>query len=78
MNTLAELAARLNKFARVIALRATDDDHDIALPGEFDGGALPLFGRLANGIAEDNFGIRKRRAQVIDQFPNPIDGLRGL
>lgn len=55
MNPSAKAAAGLNQFARVVAVRAADHDHDIAFLRKFDRGLLTLFRRLANGIHKTQF-----------------------
>src|ERR1700761_4163392 len=65
MHVHAITAARFDELARVVAVRAADDDDDIALLRHFHRGVLPLFCRLTNGIDETDFGIWKTTAQHV-------------
>src|SRR5688572_9497844 len=78
MNARAMAGAGRDEFARIIAVRATDDDDDIALLREFDGGGLALLGRLANGVPEADLRIKKTRANELHEVAHALNGLRGL
>ena len=52
MHVRAVTAAGVHQLARVVAVRAADDDDDVALARQVEGGGLPLFRRLADRIEE--------------------------
>ena len=61
MHARTVAGAGRDQFARVVAAGTADDDDDIALLREFDGGSLALLRWLTNGVAELNFGFWKAR-----------------
>src|SRR5690242_3794308 len=69
---------RRNEFARVVAVRAADDDDHIALLREFNSGSLPLLCRLANRVNETNFGVWKALTDELNQRANFFNRLRRL
>src|SRR5207245_706863 len=71
-------AARRHQFAGVVAVRAANDDDDLALPRQLDGGGLALFRRLANGVNEPDLGVRKSPANQGDDLSDPFNRLCGL
>ena len=78
MDTCAKSRAGFDEFMRVVAVCAADDDHDIALFGQFDGCVLTLFGGLADSVNEPYFGPGKSLAEELDEFADAINGLGGL
>ena len=78
MHARAISRAGLHQFARVVAMRAADDDDHSALLRKFRRGVLALLGRLANGVNETNFGIWKTFANLTGQFAHALDGLGRL
>src|SRR5436190_4752388 len=48
----APVATGVHELARVVAVCAADDDDDVALARELDGGALTLLGRQAHRVDE--------------------------
>jgi len=75
---IQEIPARLHKLARVVAVRAANDDDDIALAGEIDGGDLPIFRRSADRIDKANDRLRESPLDEIDNVPHFDDRLRRL
>jgi hypothetical protein len=55
INARAKSAARGDKFPRIVALGAADNDHDIAAAREAQGGGLPLFRRLTDRVRKPEF-----------------------
>ena len=47
-------AARSYQLMCIVAVRTADDDDDVGVPRQFDGGVLPLLCRPANGIDESH------------------------
>src|SRR5687768_1892175 len=78
MNSLTMDAARGDQLPRVVAVRAANDDDDVAALSQFHGGVLSLLGRLADGVHEAHFGLREALADQLHQFADAFDGLRGL
>jgi hypothetical protein len=78
MDAGAVRAACSHQLARVVAARAADNDDHIALPGQLDRRALPLFGRQAHRVDEAHFRTWELRANQRDQAADAIDRLRGL
>ena len=76
----AKLRTGLDQFMGVIALGAADDHHHGGLFCQFDGGMLPLFGRLADGVDETHFRLGKAFPDLLGEvadFFNRLGGLRG-
>ena len=59
MHLAAITAARPDQFVGVVAVGAADDDHHIALLGQFSGGMLALLCWLADGVNEPDFGMNE-------------------
>ena len=78
MHARAVTAACRHQFTRVVAVRAADDQDHLALPRQFDGGGLALFGRLANRVVVTDFGTGKPLPDQAHQVPHPFDRLRRL
>jgi hypothetical protein len=71
-------AARVDELACVVAVRAADDDDDVGLAGQVDGGTLPFLRRLIHGVDETDFRLRKSPSNQRDQVLHPLDRLRRL
>ena len=63
---------------RVVAVRATNDNHHIALLRQFDRCALTLLSRLADGVNEAHLRFRIALADQLHQPSDFFNGLRGL
>ena len=71
-------AARVHELTRVVAVRAADDDDDVASARQLDGGVLTLLGRLADRVDEADVGLREPPSNQRDQVSHPVDRLRRL
>ncbi len=78
VNSRAMAGACLDEFTGVVAPSPANDDNNIALPGQFHGCGLTLFGGLANGVNKANFRVGKTAAKRLNQRADAIDGLGGL
>ena len=56
------VAARVHQLARVVAVRAADDDDDVALARQLERGVLALLRRLADRVDEADVGLRETAA----------------
>lgn len=63
-------AARLHQFPRVVAAKPADDDHDVTLLCQLNGGGLPLFRWLADRVDEADFGAWKALAHQRHEAAN--------
>src|SRR5262245_63889485 len=70
--------ARLDELARVVAVRAADDDDDIALPGEVGRCDLPILRRPADRVDESDQRVRKLALDEINDMPHFCNRLRRL
>ena len=75
---LAVSAACRDQLTRVVAVRAADDNHNIAAPGEINGSLLPLFCWLTNCVHEAHIRLRKLLPDQLHKFPDTFNGLRRL
>ena len=78
MDARTMAAARVHQLTRVVAVRAADDDDDVASARQLDGGVLPLLRRLADRVDEADVGLRESPSNQRDQVPHPLDRLRRL
>src|ERR1043165_2798565 len=78
MHTEAMTAAGVDKFMRIVAVRATDNDHHIRLASQLDGGGLPLARRLAKSVGERDFRFRESVLNKLNESPDSINWLCGL
>jgi hypothetical protein len=78
MHTATMRAAGSDEFARVVALKASDHEHHVRLPGQFDGRLLALFRGLADRIDKPHFSVRESALERAHERPDPVDGLGGL
>ena len=63
---------------RVVAVDATDDDHDIASSRQIARGVLPLLGGLADCVLKTHLGRWKSTTDQRHELMDPFDRLSGL
>src|SRR5437899_12700002 len=73
-----DAAARVYELARVVAVRAADDDDDVTLAGQLESGALALLRRLTDRVDEADVGAGKSTPDERDEVSHPVDRLRRL
>jgi hypothetical protein len=71
-------ATRTDQLASIVAVRATNDDDDVRLLGEIDGGRLAFFRRLTHRIDDADGRFGKSRTNQRDQPLHPFNRLRRL
>jgi len=78
MDLSTETAAGSHQFMRVVTMGSANHNYHVTPLGQFDRRMLPLLGRLAHGVNEPDFRLRKFPAQQSDQVTHPLDRLGGL
>src|SRR5262249_21434002 len=70
--------ARAHELPRVVAVLASDHDHDVAFAGQLRGGVLALLRRLTDGVDEPDVGPGEPALHQADEMPRVIDQVGGL